>query len=117
MKIEEYYKLGFEEASRREAFFKKCSEHLDHAREKHPFFAERVIVRDTELANEYLAGMHKRDIKRNGFALEDILESEIHEFLVEAHRGNLDRAAEEACDIVAVLMRFIFGDIKKEPKQ
>jgi hypothetical protein len=113
MNINDYFAIGFEEASRREAFFKKCSEHLDHAREKHPQFAEKVTVHTTELYNEYVAGIHKRRIERNGYALEDILESEVHEFLVEAQRGNKERALEEACDIVAVLMRYCFGDIKE----
>ena len=94
-------------------FFKTCEKHVIHARQKHPLFAKKVLTRSTELANEYLAGKHKKDIALNGFALEDVLLSEVHEFLVEAHRGNIDRAKEEAADIVAVLYRAIAGEIEK----
>lgn len=123
MKIEEYNKLGFDEASKREAFFRKCSEHLDHAREKHPFFANGVLddckqgnVLD-EVVTLEMAKYYKRKIAKSP-VLEHVLLSEIYEFLAESHKGDMERALEEACDIVAVLMRFIFGDIqKKEPTE
>ena len=122
MNINDYYALGFEEASKREAFFNKCSDHLTHAREKHPFFAKRVLedseqgyVLDEVVMLE-MAQYYKRKIAKSP-VLENVLLSEIYEFLSEAHNGDMDRTVEEACDIVAVLMRFCFGDIKQGGKQ
>lgn len=112
MKLEQYKALGFEEAAQLDAFWERCIEHLKHARSKHPAFVERVIHRMTPLANEYLAGFHKKILANGERSLEDALLSELHEFLVEAERGDRGRMVEEAADIVAVLLRFLAGDME-----
>lgn len=119
MTLKELFRIELEmkekEDKKIDEFFNLCKKHLVHARTKHPQFAKRILTRSTELANEYLAGFHKKMITQDDFyALEDILMSELHEFLVEAHRGNRERAIEEACDIFAVLFRYIAGDMDNE---
>lgn len=114
MKIEQYNALGINEAAMMDTFWERCIEHLKHARKKHPEFVERVIHRTTPLANEYLAGFHKKVLTNGERSLEDALLSELHEFLVEADRKDQKRMLEEAADIVAVLLRFIAGDMEVE---
>jgi hypothetical protein len=104
--------LGFEKAAKLDAFWDKCIQHLQHAREKHPAFVERIISRTTPLANEYLAGVHKKRLTEGVSTLEDALTSELHEFLVEADRKDQERMIEEAADIVAILLRYIAGDME-----
>ena len=91
-------------------FFRACKRHVEHARQKHPQFAKRVLWREDDLYNRNEALFQKRRIE-DGYSLEAILMSEVHEFLVEMHNGNLERAKEEAADVMAVLYRAIAGDI------
>ena len=119
MNIEQYTSLGFDEAKRREEFFNNCSRHIDHAREKHPFFANGVLE-DSEQGNVLdevvtleMARYYKRKIAKSP-VLENVLLSEIYEFLAELHKGNMERALEEACDVVAVLYRAHAGDMDEK---
>ena len=93
-------------------FFRGIIRHVRHARRKHPFFARRVLWRDDDLFNVNEAQWQKKVIKSN-YSLEAVLLSEVHEFLIEMHKGNYKRAIEEALDIVAVLVRALSGDICK----
>lgn len=96
------------------AFWDTCEEHLKHAREKHPFFADRVSA--SEKAHAFFAikaAIEKERIKYEP-SLENVLIGEVYEFLSEMARGDLDRAREEGADIVAVILRATEGDIKKE---
>ena len=94
------------------SFFRGIVRHVRHARKKHPFFASRVLWRDSDLFNVNEAQWQKKIIKSN-YSLEAVLLSEVHEFLIEMNKGNYKRALEEALDIVAVLVRALIGDIGK----
>lgn len=109
MKIETYLKLGFEEAAKREIFFNLCSEHIDHARKKHPLFAKEVNWRKPECFSFY-AKYHKENIKDHGYTIEDVFLSECFEFLEALVNGDLNRAREEAADVFAVMYRALSHD-------
>lgn len=100
-------------------FFERCKRHIEHARQKHKFFAERVLNNpercDLLDVMSEMAQYYKRQITENP-TLENVLLSEIYEFLAEAHNGNMERAKEEAADVVAVMYRFLAGDIGKTKK-
>lgn len=107
-----------ERMGREISFWPLCEEHLKHAREKHPFFADRIGPVDDSDAFYFgsLAEITKKRIKTEP-SLEIVLMGEVHEFLAEMARGDLSRAREEAADIVAVLLRALSGDIKQEEKE
>lgn len=108
MKCTRYLTLGFEEAAKRESFFNLCDQHIDHAIQKHPFFAHFLTSRDEKVYTA-CAEKTKSDLAEeveHGYSCTDtILEAEVNEFLAELARGNLTRAREEAADVVAVLYR------------
>lgn len=102
----------------RHAFKSAFLDSLRKAREKHPVFLD--VWPKAEDAEAYLdtAEIHKLDIgKKESTQLHSILFSEVFEFLAEVARGDLDRAIEEAGDVVAVLYRALNGDGKQEDKQ
>lgn len=92
------------------AFWGLCEEHLKHALEKHPEFAKKVSMFDEETLD--LAAHRYKNL--GSCYVEDILLSEVYEFLAEIKRGNMERAQEEAADVVAVLKRVVDGDHLKE---
>ena len=110
MTIEEYYALGFNEAAKRDKFFKKVSEHINHAREKHPFFCELGTYDANEFAS--YARAYKEAIPAEP-TLTKVLLSEVYECLEAFAKGDKAQALEEACDVVAVLYRAYAGDIEK----
>lgn len=104
------------------SFWPLCEEHLKHAREKHPEFAKCVTDLPAPPPELGTRAMRKtlisRELKITGReTVEHVLREEIGEFLIELLRGDPSRACEEAADIVAVLLRALSGDIKKEMKE
>lgn len=91
-------------------FWRLCEEHLKHARAKHPEFAKTVSTADPKTLD--LIARISKTVESP--CVEDVLFSEIYEFLAELQRGNKARAREEAADIVAVVLRAIEGDHLKE---
>ena len=91
-------------------FWRLCEEHLRHARAKHPKFAKEVSM----FGKETLDLVAHRYKNLGSPFVEDILLSEVYEFLAELKRGDMARAREEAADIVAVVRRALDGDHLKE---
>lgn len=87
-----------------EIFNQLCRDHIEHAREKHPKFAEIASFYNTYVLDN-LAQSHRLIVLEKAQTVHMILLSEVYEFLAELKRGNYDRAREEAADIVAVLWR------------
>lgn len=108
--IDEYYSLGFEEAKKRDAFFKAVSAHINHAREKHGFFCDSVGA----MHNYDKMATDIKEVISELPTLENVLVAELCEFMAEAQRGNYERAYEEACDVVAVLYRYLAGDMSAD---
>lgn len=123
MTLKEVFRMELEMLEKRDKkineFFSICKKHLTHARQKHPFFAERVLNNPErcDLLNEMseMAQYYKRQITENP-TLENVLLSEIYEFLAEAHNGNKAHALYEAADVVAVILRALLGDIENEQR-
>lgn len=91
---------------------------LDKAREKHTVFLDAWPK--AEDAETYLdtAEIHKLDIgKKESTQLHSILLSEVFEFLAEVARGDLDRAIEEAGDVMVVLYRALNGEWQKKESE
>ena len=108
--IDEYYSLGFEEAKKRDAFFKAVSAHINHARDKHEFFCDSV----GSTHNYSRLALELKVVIAQSPTLENVLVAELCEFMDEAQRGNYERAYEEACDVVAVLYRYLAGDMSAD---
>ena len=105
----EHWHLSFEELT--EAM---CAS-VDKAREKHPVFLD-VWPKPVE-AEVYKtdAKFWKKEIARKEFdQLRSVLFSKVNEFLAEVARGDLDRAIDEAGDIMAVIYRTLNGDGQKQ---
>lgn len=98
-----------------EQFYALCEGHLRHAREKHPFFADCTSSYLNAEGFECHALAHKNELADDP-SVENVLLSEVYEFLAELKRGDMARAREEAADVVAVLRRAIEGDHLKEAK-
>lgn len=113
MTIEEYYALGFNEAANRDKFFKNVSEHINHAREKHPFFCE-LGKYDAEKFAAFAKAF--KEVIPAEPTLANVLLSEVYECLEAFAKGDKAQAFEEACDVVAVLYRAYAGDIKEGGK-
>lgn len=97
-----------------EAFWKICSEHVEHARDKHPHFADVVMNRNhiTPEASAASIALRTKAViayeARSGRAsIENILLGEVYELLTELARKDRARAIEEAADVVAVVYRAI----------
>lgn len=86
---------------------------LFKARRKHPVFLDAWPK--AEDAETYLdtAEIHKLGIgKEDSHQLCSVLLSEVFEFLAEVARGDLDRAIDEAGDVLAVIYRVLNGEGK-----
>lgn len=95
-------------------FWGLCEEHLKHAREKHPEFVEQVSPWGAEDDWYDELALKRKQLSIEKPSVEHVLMSEVYEFLAEAKRGNMERAQEEAADVVAVLKRVVDGDHLKE---
>lgn len=106
--------LGFEEASRRRRFFDLCSEHITHAREKHPGFVHDVtLAKDPKFYFSFYASQY-RVTKHE--TLETVAKEELFEFLEALNNGDYEHAKEEAADLVAVIYRALYDFRKKQTK-
>lgn len=92
-----------------EAFAKLINEHIRHAEEKHPKFADRLVgnvssYRDDAERMRVLISYMEQDGRVMASAL---LWEEMYEFLAEVQAGNIEKAKAEAGDVAAVLYRTI----------
>lgn len=88
---------------------------LAKARTKHPEFIDAwPKAEDAEDYASYARIWKKEIANKDRCQLRDVLYSEVNEFLAEVARGDLDRALEEAGDVMAVLYRALNGDGQKE---
>lgn len=90
----------------------KIQEHYDHAREKHPYFADRLFIDDND------AEEAKRDLesvrillnierKQGKVYAETLANCEVAEICEVLARGDKTAAVEECYDAIAVLLRLI----------
>lgn len=85
-----------------EQLFKEIKSHVEKAKAKHPVFAYGIGITPEEAKEKILS------CQNNGtFTINEILTEEVYEFLYEIACGNVEKATDEACDIVAVLIRAI----------
>lgn len=89
-------------------FHTLIDEHIVHAKEKHPLFAH-VLAHGAAGSYDALARGEKRiiqaDMRINACSAITVVSAELYEFFFELASGNLDRAKEEAADLVAVIYR------------
>lgn len=82
----------------KQSTIKQINEHLEKARKKHPEFAPGEPFQVVSLATEELGEFAK-----------EINEYDSFQFTLKGANA-MDRAKDEALDLVAVLIRFIEGD-------
>lgn len=92
-----------------EAFAEQINEHIRHAEEKHPKFADELVgnvssYREDAERMRVLNSYMEQDGRVMASAL---LWEEMYEFLVEVQAGNIEKAKAEAGDVAAVLYRTI----------
>lgn len=89
-------------------FHALIDEHIVHAKEKHPLFAH-MLTHDAAWIYDAHAKREKRiiqtDVRMNACAATTVVSAELYEFFAELASGNLDRAKEEAADLVATIYR------------
>ena len=104
-----------------EKFLERAIVHYRHAREKHPYFADRLSysertgddIRDQFRARyaDRLLRLRRRFIRNaseiGGLMAECVLECEIAEIYSALAHGDTANAVEECYDVIAVLMRMI----------
>lgn len=95
-------------------FFDLCQKHILHAKAKHPLFAHQAVSCPVVTERNYFLdkAIHFKRLLQSKARLgkasiELVLLSEMNEFMHEVFNGNIDRAKEEAADVVAVLFRAI----------
>ena len=100
-----------ETIKRRTDIMSRVWEHYEHARKKHPYFADRLILKSDFLLWEHrLAGVrHWMGIERKKkmTSAETALLCENAEMFAAIEEGNTAAAIEEAYDAIAVLLRTI----------
>ena len=100
-----------ETIKRRTDIMSRVWEHYEHAREKHPYFADRLIVSgSTPLWSKRLEGVRSwlaKEIEKGKASAETVLLCENAEMFTEIEEGNTSAAIEEAYDAIAVLLRTI----------
>lgn len=82
----------------KQSTIKKINEHLEKARNKHPEFAPGGPLQVVSIATEELGEMAK-EINDNSF-----------KFTLNKGANAIERAKDEALDLIAVLIRLIEGD-------
>lgn len=91
----------------------KIQEHYDHAREKHPYFADMLFLwddNDVEEAKRYLESVRMiLNIEREEgkVCTETLLNCEVAEICEAISRGDNIHAIEECYDAIAVLLRMV----------
>jgi NTP pyrophosphatase (non-canonical NTP hydrolase) len=90
----------------------KIKQHYNHAREKHPYFCDRLVVASggvptwsyrLEASRKWL----KEEIENGKLTAETILLCEVAEMLDAIQQNNIAQAIEEAHDCNAVLLRIV----------
>jgi hypothetical protein len=88
----------------------KIKQHYNHAREKHPYFCDKLTYDDKDNIDSFLRmsrAILKDDIKSGYVSFSDVLFCETYEALNEMVNGNTERAIEELLDMIAVCLRGI----------
>lgn len=88
----------------------KIKEHYDHAREKHPYFCDRItnISEASIYARlDLLREMIRVGERRGCLEALDVIRCELFEAMQAYTRGNITHAVEECYDTIAVLLRMI----------
>ena len=94
-------------------FVKRCVKHLNHARTKHPHLASSVNTFSSDML--LAIAMRVKQTMQTRETGEDVLISEVYEFLSEAKKDHKsERTLEEAADVIAVILRILMGDIDAE---
>ncbi len=90
----------------------KIQQHYDHAREKHPYFCDKLLV-DQPVKNFYHGQLNsfrmRADVhaRRGDLSPEIILNEEIAEIWDSIEANDIANAIEECYDSIAVLLRVI----------
>ena len=93
-----------------EHFAPHIAAHYNHAREKHPYFADEITPLPLEQVAAALGHARQtldRQIVEKRVSVTDILDCEIAEAYEEYQLGNTAAAVEECYDAIAVLLRMI----------
>lgn len=104
-----------------EKFLERAMVHYRHARDKHPYFADRLSysertgddIRDPIRAKytDELLALRRRDIREASeigrIVAERVLDCEIAEVYSALAHGDTANAVEECYDVIAVIMRMI----------
>ena len=94
------------------AHTRKILEHYDHAREKHPYFCDRILYdgwtrMDLALKLEYDRKRLHDAVNTGTSSMPHIMSCEMSEALIEIANNNTPAAVEELYDAIAVLLRTI----------
>jgi len=84
--------------------------HYRHAKEKHPYFADRLFIDDMVKPSEALAVCRaelNKNIEEHNVDTLDVLKCEILEMYDAALSGNIKNAVDECYDAIAVMLRII----------
>lgn len=87
---------------------------IAEACQKHPVFAERVLLDDNEARIVRLMNKFKKE-SASTLSVEAVILAEVYEYLYDLNRGNLERSSDELFDIFAVGYRGLqhLDDLKK----
>lgn len=88
----------------------KIKQHYEHAKQKHPYFCDKLTYFDNFGADTALCTQRtilNNAIKRENVSFIDVLSCELYEAIKEMVDGNIERAIEELLDMIAVCLRGI----------
>lgn len=90
----------------------KIQEHYDHAREKHPYFADSMFlyennVEDAKRDLRILRMVLNIERKEGKVCAETLLNCEVAEICEAISRGDNIHAVDECYDVIAVLLRMV----------
>ena len=87
---------------------------IAEACQKHPVFAERVLLDDNEARIVRLMKKFKKE-SASTLSVEAVILAEVYEYLYDLNRGNFERSTDELFDIFAVGYRGLqhLDDLKK----
>lgn len=88
----------------------KIREHYEHAKQKHPYFCDKLTFVPADMAARRLESARdilELDIAREKVPFRNVLNCEIWEILESLANGNNAAAVEECYDAIAVLLRVV----------
>lgn len=89
----------------------KIVEHYNHAREKHPYFADKLLnpvtIKEADYTLNRIRKYIDNDSKHSELDAQTVLSCEFVEMVLEVAKNNTPAAIEEAYDCIAVLLRII----------